>query len=173
MLPSRKSIRSVLTFMLPTCTAFVCDCGHAQPTVSADQVRRCATITRGVERLDCFDELARSLDADAPAPEPAPGDASDASADVDGVDAFGAELIEDTETEVPREVKSRLVGEFTGWRGNTVFQLENGQIWRQAQAGRLIFNADAPMVTIRRGAFNSYRLSVEGVNSTVRVKRIE
>jgi hypothetical protein len=38
---------------------------------------------------------------------------------------------------------------------------------------RLVFEADAPRVTIRRGAFGTYRLSVEGINSSVRVRRIE
>jgi hypothetical protein len=149
---------------------------EAQPAVSDGELRRCAEIAADAERLACFDALARSTvsaarnqgsetpAAGAPvATEPAAGD----------VEAFGAELIDGGASMGPEEMHSRLVGEFTGWRGNTEFVLENGQVWRQAEAGRLIFQADAPLVTIRRGAFNTYRLSVEGVNRAVRVRRVE
>ena len=86
---------------------------------------------------------------------------------------FGAELIGGRETLGPDEIQSRLVGEFVGWRGNTTFTLENGQVWRQAEEGRLVFRSDAPLITIRRGAFGTYRLTVEGVNRSVRVRRLE
>ena len=32
-------------------------------------------------------------------------------------------------------VESRIDGEFVGWRGHTVFKLENGQEWAQAESG--------------------------------------
>jgi hypothetical protein len=145
----------------------------AQTSVSASDLRRCADMGRGAERLDCFDALVRALNPEAPAQKPAPeSSAEPVSAAELGVDAFGSELIADESIDLPREVHSRLVGEFAGWRGNTVFRLANGQIWRQAGEARLVYNADAPLITIRRGAFGSYRLSVEGIKSTVRVRRI-
>jgi hypothetical protein len=51
--------------------------------------------------------------------------------------------------------------------------LENSQVWRQAEEGRLVFRSTAPLITIRRGAFGTYRLSVEGINRSVRVRRLE
>jgi len=54
-----------------------------------------------------------------------------------------------------------------------VFRLENGQVWRQADSDRLAYAADSPLVTIRRGAFGTYRLTVEGLNRSTRVRRIE
>lgn len=70
--------------------------------------------------------------------------------------------------------QSRLVGEFSGWSGNTEFRLENGMVWKQDESDRLRLQpVDSPMVTIKPGLFGSWRLSVEGHNRSVRVERIE
>ncbi len=71
------------------------------------------------------------------------------------------------------EVRSRLPGEFRGWKGKTVFTLENGQVWQQtgndSWSGVKLEN---PTVLIEPGAFGSWRLKVEGYNTTTRVKRV-
>lgn len=73
-----------------------------------------------------------------------------------------------------KQFQSRLVGEFSGWSGNTVFRLENGMVWRQDENDRLRLQpVDSPMVTIKPGLFGAWRLSVEGHNRSVRVERIE
>lgn len=70
--------------------------------------------------------------------------------------------------------QSRIVGEFSGWSGNTVFRLENGMVWRQDESDRFRLQPiDSPMVTIKPALFGGWRLSVEGHNRTVRVERIE
>lgn len=70
--------------------------------------------------------------------------------------------------------QSRIVGEFSGWSGNTEFKLENGMVWKQDENDRFRLQPiDSPMVTITPGLFGSWRLSVEGHNRTVRVERIE
>ena len=71
-------------------------------------------------------------------------------------------------------VVSRIVGNFTGWDGKTKFTLENGQVWEQAEQGGMSgVNLDSPMVTIEPGMFGSWKIKVEGLNATTRVKRIE
>lgn len=71
-------------------------------------------------------------------------------------------------------VVSRIVGAFTGWDGKTKFTLENGQVWEQTEQGGLSgVNLDSPMVTIEPGMFGSWRIKVEGLNATTRVKRIK
>ena len=71
-------------------------------------------------------------------------------------------------------VVSRIVGPFTGWDGKTRFTLENGQVWEQAEQGGLRgVNLDSPMVTIEPGMFGSWRIKIEGLNATTRVKRIK
>jgi hypothetical protein len=155
--------------------------GNTQPAVSPADLARCAEIADADARLECFDTLTRTLGGARPDARDGPAAAAPASSasvpaasapEPVNVDAFGAELISGRDSAAPDEIQSHLIGEFTGWRGNTEFRLENGQVWRQAEADRLAFQADAPLVTIRRGAFNTYRLSVEGVNRAVRVRRI-
>lgn len=86
---------------------------------------------------------------------------------------FGLERVEGDKRKEVKELRSRYVGEFTGWDGKTVFRLENGQVWQQIEQGRMSWKATNPMITIKRGFMGSYVLKVEGVNKTVRVKRIE
>ncbi len=70
-------------------------------------------------------------------------------------------------------INSRIVGSFTGWRGDTEFELENGMVWRQAESGEFaVREMHNPQVEIRPGLFGTWRLSVEGYNSVVRVERI-
>jgi hypothetical protein len=107
----------------------------------------------------------------APAASPAPATASTAPSA--SAAEFGRERIDGGDKSEVDEIRSRYVGEFTGWDGKTVFRLENGQVWQQVRSGRLAWRADSPMVTIKRGFFGSYRLSVEGVNKQVYVKRIQ
>jgi len=69
---------------------------------------------------------------------------------------------------------AHIVGEFHGWSGSTRVTLDNGQVWEQMDdatvtAGRMT----NPKVTISRGVFNSFYISVEGVNDSVEVKRIK
>ncbi|MFO7762646.1 MAG: hypothetical protein R6V61_02805 [Wenzhouxiangellaceae bacterium] len=70
--------------------------------------------------------------------------------------------------------QSRIVGEFSGWSGNTRFELENGMVWKQDERDRLRMQpVESPVVTITPGAFGVWRLSIEGYNRSVRVERIE
>ena len=71
-------------------------------------------------------------------------------------------------------ISSRIVGRFDGWDGQTVFKLENGMIWEQADKDKFWVKAlDNPQVTIEPGMFGTWRLSVEGYNSNCRVERIQ
>jgi hypothetical protein len=138
-----------------------------------ERLAGCARIAAPSERLSCYDGLSASAPSnrartaspsrDEGAPDPA-AFASAAAAD------FGFDRA--APGRGPDGVQSRYDGEFTGWSGSTLFRLENGQVWKQAQAGRVTHRATRPAVTIRRGAFGNYRLSVEGVPQSVRVERI-
>lgn len=71
-------------------------------------------------------------------------------------------------------VTSKVLGEFIGWRGNTAFELENGQVWVQAESGEMIAKKrQGVTVTIKPGMMGSWFLKAEGYNSTVRVRRIK
>ena len=93
--------------------------------------------------------------------------------DIDeSVETFGDERIAQIEDETD-QITSRVLGEFKGWSGYTKFQLENGQIWQQSSEGLLIVRINNPTVTIKKSFFGTYNLNVEGVNSTIKVRRIQ
>lgn len=59
------------------------------------------------------------------------------------------------------ELESRIVGEFSGWSGSTVFRLENGQVWEQRLDGRYKYKGEAnPKVRIDRNWLGFYRLTI-------------
>lgn len=70
-------------------------------------------------------------------------------------------------------ISARVIGGFVGWTGNTVFELDNGQVWEQAGSGRFNYSGHDRRVEIRRALFNTFTLSAEGLNRSVRVRRIE
>jgi hypothetical protein len=71
-------------------------------------------------------------------------------------------------------IESTIIGDFKGWDGYTKFKLGNGQIWQQNSYGVLKVNMSNPDITIRRSRVSdTYTLKVEGLNSSVRVKRIK
>ena len=71
-------------------------------------------------------------------------------------------------------ITSRIVGRFSGWDGQTVFKLENGMIWEQADKDKFyVKDVVNPVVNIEPGMFGRWHLSVEGFDSECRVKRIQ
>ncbi len=69
---------------------------------------------------------------------------------------------------------SRIQGKFTGWYGDTVFKLENGQTWQQTDDSVVTIAAmQDPEVTISKGSFNVYYLEVKGMTDSVAVIKIE
>ncbi len=72
------------------------------------------------------------------------------------------------------DVVSRIKGEFSGWTGETVFELENGMIWKQVETGTFyVPPRNDAVAVIDKGVFNSWRLKIEGYNKTIRVERIQ
>ena len=90
----------------------------------------------------------------------------------ESIETFGNERISQVEDETD-QITSRILGEFKGWSGYTKFQLENGQIWQQSNEGLLIVRINNPTVIIKKSFFGTYNLNVEGVNSTIKVRRIQ
>lgn len=75
----------------------------------------------------------------------------------------------DTEGEIV--VETCIDGQFTGWSGDTVFELCNGQVWIQASYAYLYHYAYRPAVTIV-STDQGYRLFVEGVSDSILVARV-
>ena len=69
-------------------------------------------------------------------------------------------------------IESQISGEFTGWEGETIFKLTNGQIWQQAAYAYTYSYKYMPKVMIfpSRGG---YEMQVEGIDNRIRVVRIK
>ena len=82
---------------------------------------------------------------------------------------------EDKDKEEDRTtITSKLVGTFDGWDGQSVFELENGQIWAQVSKAKWnIKEVENPVAIIEPGMFGTWRLHIEGFDKDCRVKRIQ
>lgn len=72
-------------------------------------------------------------------------------------------------------VTGTLLGEYRGWNGNTIFRLEDGQIWMQTD--RTDTHEASPRqnvrVKIEKSMFGGYKLTAEGDPMWVRVRRVQ
>lgn len=67
-------------------------------------------------------------------------------------------------------IESRIKGNFEGWTGKTLFQLQNGEIWQQTDGRVRKTTAYSPRVTLMRRGFD-YEMQVDGVSGTIMVRR--
>jgi hypothetical protein len=69
-------------------------------------------------------------------------------------------------------VESTISGSFHGWSGDTIFKLDNGQIWQQAEYAFTYSYSYRPEVTIYETSAGC-RLKVEDEEETILVRRIK
>lgn len=154
----------------------------AAPTTPVD-VRNAITVTQfdqtgldklSPQQLQAFNLwLNQYLSTRAAAPPVSPA-ASVPQAAAPAIASFGADTMAPKENPAtPDRVETRIAGRFTGWTGNTVFKLENGQVWQQASTGYFTnVELDHPQVVIKKLRFG-YLLTLPGKGETVFVRRIK
>ncbi len=122
----------------------------------------CAAVTDAAERLNCFDVLAERIAERDPA---ASGQALPPLVDEVGKPA--------TNDEAPdEEYAGRIAScEKSDASGRWYFTFDNGQIWRQTNAGRLPFRECDFDVTLKRDVFG-YKLEIPSADRSVRVTRV-
>lgn len=69
-------------------------------------------------------------------------------------------------------IESSLSGEFNGWDGETIFKLDNGQIWQQAEYDYTYSYSYRPDITIYQTS-SGCRMKVEDEEETIIVKRLK
>lgn len=73
-----------------------------------------------------------------------------------------------------QKFSTHLLGNFSGWSGNTSFTLNNGQVWKQAESGAgSCPTIQNPEVTIKPMILGSWLMYVQGCNESVRVERVK
>lgn len=69
-------------------------------------------------------------------------------------------------------IKTSIKGEFEGWEGETIFLLDNGQIWQQSNYAYMYHYAYRPEVMIIK-VRGSWKMKVDGVDEMVDVIRLK
>lgn len=85
--------------------------------------------------------------------------------------SIGASELKDNSGE-PDRIQTTIPGKFTGWTGDTVFKLANGQVWRQAEASVYSTNMQDPVVVIKKLTFG-YVLTLPGQGESIFVIRLQ
>ena len=89
-----------------------------------------------------------------------------------------ASVIRDKNPEVKKadreqRISASIAGAFSGWSGDTVFRLDNGQVWQQRHASRFSYNGDEKEVLIDRNFLGFYRMTHLASGRAVNVNRID
>ena len=69
-------------------------------------------------------------------------------------------------------VESRIEGEFSGWEGDTIFKLQNGQLWQQSLHAYKYRYLYSPEVLIYKSG-SVYKMRVDGVDDEIEVQRLK
>lgn len=148
----------------------------------ADEIQACRTKTNNVERLVCYDELAQRVSVKSskvkagivsqPKPQPdtvveSPLVALDSKEDIK---EFGREHKRSLDKEA-QSITSTIVSIKETARGKKIVTLENGSRWQQSDSSRLKIK-EGQKVLIKRGMVGAFFLKVDGLNRTMKVKRI-
>ena len=69
-------------------------------------------------------------------------------------------------------VESRIDGEFSGWDGDTIFKLQNGQLWQQSSYEYKYQYSYSPEVLIYESG-SVYKLRIDGVDGEITIRRLK
>lgn len=71
------------------------------------------------------------------------------------------------------EIQARIISDFSGWDGKTIFVLDNNETWQQRMDGRYKYSGSDTRVRIRRGLFGFYRMELLATGRWIGVQRIK
>lgn len=184
-------------FWLLATTALIAVPAHADPARDAlTRIAKCADIAGAVERLQCYDEAAAEAKTAMSAPAAAAPQQQAAVEEKDeggGVlEWFGLEskkpVTKPEEFGKPpapvasgpkeiTEISSDVLELAKNAYGRSVFVLSNGQVWKQIDGDttevRDPGKGELMKVTIEKGLFGSYSLSIDGRRGIVKVRRVK
>ena len=69
--------------------------------------------------------------------------------------------------------EAKIVGNFSGWGGGTIFRLDNGELWRQRNDGTYRHRGEDRRVRIEQGFFGLWRMVVISSGVAVPVAPME
>lgn len=147
-----------------------------QAETVSEAILKCKAEQNSLQRLLCFDKVAENIsglkdqsfsEAQASAPVAAAVTPNNNTAQRQQQD-FGKTPIDET----PDALSSRVTKVKKDRLKRQTLTLQNGQVWREiGSSGHVVTNGQ--QVTIEKGLFGSYYLSVDGSNRELQVKRIK
>lgn len=69
-------------------------------------------------------------------------------------------------------LEARIVPPFSGWSGQTLFRLDNGQVWQQRIKGRYMFDGEDTRVVITRNFLGYYVLTLVSTDRSIGVEPV-
>lgn len=141
-----------------------------------DALKNCRAISDNSARLQCYDainthaaEMPQKVIRETPALTSPPAEAPVADKSPDELFGFedrvlASQIADSLNVDV---IETALV------HGKRVFRFANGQVWRQIDSKRFVYNPDNGQAYIQRGALGSFFFSQKETNVRIRVKRVE
>jgi hypothetical protein len=83
------------------------------------------------------------------------------------------EKTKEKDAKVKYELVAKVIPAFRGWSGESVFHLDNGQIWQQRMPGKLRYSGTDSTVTITQNFIGKFKMEHQGTGRSVGVKRID
>ncbi len=68
--------------------------------------------------------------------------------------------------------EAKLVGDFTGWRGKTVFRLDNGEVWRQRSSSQYRHRGSDQRVKFDKNWMGGWEMTVVSSGKSVLVSKV-
>lgn len=142
------------------------------------QLGACLQITGMLQRLACYDGLARTvspMSRTAPRPATSYPPPPVAPPPVAAAQGLGSErLPRQASVAPPKQMIAGVSSISYDGHGRFTITLDNGQVWRQLEGDTAQLRGTRfPAVRISRGALNSYDLNIVGRNATYRVSRLQ
>lgn len=147
----------------------------AQSDINTQALKACSFIENDFNRLLCYDNTMAGKSLTKPTvtqklTAPSTSTSTPAVAVVDAPkDDFGLEHKQDKKNK-ESEIKATITSVEKALYGELIITLNNNQKWRQIGSDSIRLK-ESDSVTITRGVFNSFLLSKDGQNRSIRVKR--
>ncbi|WP_444886746.1 hypothetical protein [Microbulbifer sp. JMSA008] len=115
------------------------------------QLKHCSKVTSNTDRLACYDKLSNSIEKRAE-------------------QNFGQEYKQTVET--PDSIEARITEIQESTHNKKIVTLENGQIWKQNDTGRIFWKA-GDLIIVERAMFGSFFMKPADGGKKMRVKRLK
>jgi hypothetical protein len=71
------------------------------------------------------------------------------------------------------ELRAKVIPQFKGWSGKTVFSLDNGQVWRQRTPGSMRYSGGDSNIIITQNWLGKFIMNHPDSGRSVGVRRID